>query len=414
MKKSLAIILTLVLAFTMLASGCSTQEATSKPSASSPAQSSSPQNGEDVIKIGWFGPLTGSNATQGISQQNAIALYVKELNEKGGLLGKKIEVFYYDDASNTEEAVKIATRLIEVDKVDLVAGSLISNCMLATGKMFNDAKIPTFGTGLSPTWMSKGWEYLFRTSLNTQLSITTLPKLMTEEFGYKSVAVFEGQDDYGVSAGQSLRDAATKAGMTVTTTENYVAGDTDFSGQIAKIMNSKPDCVFLGVLSGDVGNIVKQFRQYGYDGILFYSENVQQDIIKVAGEAADRIVFAYPYVLYDSPEEATDEYMKEFLTKYYAEYGEMPGGDCGYRGWDTMAVIDKAANIAGTVSGEKFREAVLSISDMKSLGGKFDFTKTKNGECLFEFNTYVIVDGKNVLLKDWFESDDYKNWKASH
>ena len=110
----------------------------------------------DVFTIGTMQPLTGSAATQGNAMLNSILLYTEELNERGGLLGKEVKVIYYDDMSDTEEAVKIATKLVEVDKVDFVIGSIISNCVLASGQIFEDAHMPFFGMGFSPTFMQQG------------------------------------------------------------------------------------------------------------------------------------------------------------------------------------------------------------------------------------------------------------------
>ena len=85
----------------------------------------------DVIKIGCPQPLTGTNALVGDTTVKAAQLAVKQINEQGGLLGRQVELVVYDDQASPEEAVKIATKLIEVDKVDVVCGSLIS-CVLAS------------------------------------------------------------------------------------------------------------------------------------------------------------------------------------------------------------------------------------------------------------------------------------------
>lgn len=259
--------------------------------------------------------------------------------------------------------------------------------------------------------MGQGWEYFFRPALNTAYSIPSLTTTM-EAMGFESVAVFEGQDDYGVSAGKAMRGACEEAGITVTTTENYVAGDTDFSGQIAKIINTDPDCVFVGVFTGDVGNVVKQFRQFGYDGVIFYSETLTQDVMDVAGDAVNHVIYKYPYINYQDAEECTDEFMKEFLLEYEAEYGYLPQGDATYRGWDGMICLEAAVNKAGTIEGEAVKEAMLSLSGVKGLAGTFDFTKAGDGECLYDFASWIVVDGKSVNLDAWYDTADYADFAA--
>lgn len=364
----------------------------------------------ETFKIGFYSPLTGSAATQGTAAQNSVALYIKELNERGGLLGMKVEGVYYDDASDTEEAVKIATKLVEVDKVDFVVSSIISNCVMASGQILEDAQIPFFGMGFSPTFMQQGWKYCVRPTLNSARSIPYLTTVM-KEFGFTSVAIFEGQDDYGASAGKSMREACEADGITVTTTENYVSGDTDFSGQVAKILGTNPDCVFLGVLGSEVGNAMKQFRQFGYDGILFYSEPLQQDHYDIAGDATDHIAFAFPYVTYTDINDCTDDFMMQFLEKYSAEYNELPKGEAAYRAWDAMSVLEEAVTEAGTKDGEAVLEAIYNIKDFRALGGMMDFTN-RDGECLTDFAMYVVVDQKSIAYDTWKASDDYKEFSA--
>ncbi|QUO38540.1 ABC transporter substrate-binding protein [Dysosmobacter sp. Marseille-Q4140] len=403
MKRFASLLLTAMMLLTLVA--CGGENTTTESS------DGDTENSDDVIVLGCYQPLTGNNAIQGEGAKNSVDLYVKELNAKGGWFGKQIKVVHYDDGADPEEAVKCVTKLIESDKIDLCVGSIISSCLLASGAALNENEIPTMGTGLSPTWMAEGWDYFFRACLNTAYSIPSLIETM-DQLGFESVAIFEGQDDYGVSAGKSMREACEAAGKTVTTTENYVTGDTDFSGQIAKIINTDPDCVFLGVLSGDAGNIIKQFRQFGYNGIIFYSETLTQDVINVAGDAVNHVIFKYPYITYQDAEDCTDPFMKEFLEKYEAEYGFLPKGDATYRGWDAMIVLDAAVQAAGSTDGAAVREALLNLSDVQGLAGTFDFTVTGDGEGLHDFASWVVVDGDSIKLDDWFGSDDYNAYAA--
>lgn len=410
MKKVASFILAVIMLLSLAACGGDTSKEAEKEDAPKAEQAGSET--ADEIVIGCYQPLTGNNAMQGGGARNSVDLYVKELNARGGLLGKQVRVVHYDDASDPEEAVKAVTKLVESDKIDLCIGSIISGCVLASGELLNTSQIPTMGLGLSPTFMQQGWEYIIRPSLNTSFSIPVLTSTM-KELGFESVAVFEGQDDYGVSAGKAMRAACEEAGITVTTTENYVTGDTDFSGQIAKILATEPDCVFMGVFSGDAGNVLKQLRQFGYDGIVFYSESLTQDIINVAGDAVDHVIFKYPYVTYDHADECTDEFMKEFLVKYEAEYGFLPQGEATYRGWDGMIVLEAAVNAAGTTDGPAVQKAMLELSGVKGLGGTFDFAAGEgSGEGLFDFASWVIVDGKPMDLAAWYDTDDYTAFAA--
>ena len=342
-------------------------------------------------------------------------LYIKQLNERGGLNGRQVEFVSYDDANLPEEAVRCATRLAEVDECDAVFSGFYSSCILASGSVLNDAGIPFFVGGLSPTLTSQGWTYVARTSLNTNNNIPELPGIL-EELGLSKIAVLQSQDEYGTSSGNNMRTAAEEAGMEVTTTENYVSGDTDFSGQVNRIVATEPDAVFLAAPAQDCGVLVRQLRQYGWTGLVFGSELLNTSAMEIAGDAADHMMFAYPYVVYNDIsmyDESTNKAMYDFQMAYEAEYGKACGSDCGYRAWDAMVVLEEAVNRAGSTDPDAIMEQIYQIDDVMSLSGKvMDFSREQNGDCMYEFNYYVIVDGEPITLEQWRETEDFTTYAA--
>jgi len=415
MKKVIAILLSIVLTLSLAACGGTTTTPSSNDnnhSTSAPSESNNPgtsQNFSGVFKVGVHIPMTGPESVQGMAGLNAIKLYAKLLNEKGGLLGKKVEVIAYDDQISPEVAVTVATKLIEVDNVDVAINGTGSSCCLATGELFNKAGIPAFGLGISKTFMAQGWEYQFRPTINTTISVSTLPKLMTS-MGYKKLAMITGQNDYGINNRNVMLEYAPKAGMEIVADETMVSGDTDFSGQITNMLKNKPDAVFIGIASGDVATCIKQLRQFGWDGIIFYSENLQQTMVEIAGEASNYVAFAYPYALYNDINDIKDPQMKEFYELYLAEYGQLPPGDCAYRGWDAMLILEEAVKIAKSTERDAIRDAILEISGLKILGGTANFAATKNGECLTEYYNFIVIDGKNVNFADWLKTEDAQKY----
>lgn len=405
LKKVSALLLVAVLGVSLAACGGSA----SSGAAASGTSGAASATGEFVI--GNPQPLTGVNAQVGDAANKAAALAVKYINENGGFNGVPVRLINYDDQGAPEEAVKLATKMIQVDKVDAVLGSLTSTCMLAAGKYYNDAKLVTFGTGNSPTWMEQGWDYVFRACLNTALSMPFLGDKMVE-MGIKSVAVFQGLDDAAKTSAETFIKVCEERGIEVLTTESYTDGDTDYSGQVAKIISKNPDVVFCSTNGPTMAIFAKQLRQLGYNGLAFNREGLTADAISVAGSAADNWVFVYPYVTYTSPDEATDPDMKEFLQMFYDEYGEMPYHDCAYRSWDAMMVMAEAARIAGSNDSEAMRDAVSQIKDFKVLGGVLDFTDG-TGEGLHTLNTYIVKDGKYSDFDTWYEEGGYDALKAA-
>lgn len=364
------------------------------------------------LKVGVHIPLTGTNAPEGQAGLNAIELYIDKLNERGGLYGYPVELVVYDDANTPETSVTVATKLIEVDKVDIAQNGIGSSCCLASGELFNAAGIPTFGLGISATFMQQGWEWMFRPTINSTTAVQNYPKYWAE-LGFKTVAILSGQDDYGINNTKAIVENAEAAGITIVANETVTAGDTDFSGQIANIISANPDVVFFGMNTGDMSTSIKQLRQFGYDGLTYYSQAIQQSMIDIAGDAVNHMVFAYPYVLYTDINDVTDPMMKEFCELYYEEYGKLPESEVCYRCWDFCIVMEEAVKKAMSFEPEAIQAAMLEISDLPILGGKANFAAFKDtayGECLEEYNFFILIDGKSVSLKDWLETSDAANY----
>lgn len=409
MKKILAVVLVLCLAVSLAACGGTTSsdnQSTQNTQDTQNTQQSAAADTGDTFIIGCPQPLTGTNAQPGECALNAVKLAAKQFNENGGINGKQVQVLSYDDQGLPEEAVKLATRMVQADGVQAIIGSCISSCVLSSGKIYNDAKIPTFGTGTSPTWMAEGWEYVFRACQNNDFALPLVVNKL-KDLGITKAAIFAGQDDAAVAGVNTFTELCKEAGIEITTSESYAEGNTDFSGQVAKIINSNPQVVFISTFGPTQPLIAKQLRQFGYNGLCFTKDLYQVDALNVAGAASNGIAFAYPYLTYSSVDECDDPFIKEFLTAYEAEYGTLPVSDCAYRAYDSMLVLKAACEAAGSNDGEAVAKAVGTLSGVQTLAGEQDFTKG-DGEGLHEFNIFVIDDEKYMTWNTWEGTDGYQ------
>jgi len=402
MKKILAVALVLCMAVSLAACGGTTSQSAQSTQNTQQADAVA---AADTFIIGCPQPLTGTNAQPGECALNAVKLAAKQFNENGGINGKQVKVLSYDDQGLPEEAVKLATRMVQADGVQAIIGSCISSCVLSSGKIYNDAKIPTFGTGTSPTWMAEGWEYVFRACQNNDFALPLVVNKL-KDLGITKAAIFAGQDDAAVAGVKTFTELCKDAGIEITTSESYAEGNTDFSGQVAKIINSNPQVVFISTFGPTQPLIAKQLRQFGYNGLCFTKDLYQVDALNVAGAASNGIAFAYPYLTYSSVDECDDAFIKDFLTAYEAEYGTLPVSDCAYRAYDSMLVLKAACEAADSNDGEAVAKAVGTLSGVQTLAGLQDFT-TGDGEGLHEFNIFVIDGEKYMTWNNWEGTDGY-------
>ncbi len=362
----------------------------------------------ETFRIGTYLQLTGSNSAAGTSGQKGIDLAIKQINEQGGFNGATVVVEHFDTTGSTEEAVKIVQRMLTGDNYDAIIGSVNSNEVSACISYLNEAKVYNFGLGTSATWMEDpDMIYTFRASANNN-RIAPLDVDLILELGYDSVAIMNGTDDTGASTADAFEAACEEKGVTVTTRQQCDSEDTDFSGQISQIIASDPDCVFMSLIGTTFGPFVKQLRNMGYTGMIGCKECFSAEYQNVAGGAPNTnyIFYVYPYVAYTNIEDCNIPIMREFLEAYQAEYNELPAHEAAYRGYDTMMAMWEAAKIAGANDDESLREATNQVVT-EGLGGTMDFTDGSR-EAYSNFNSFILVDGKDMLVSDWLAEGGYE------
>lgn len=418
MKKFLSIFMVFAICFSLVACGTTNNTSsgnTTNGNTSTNGETGGETGGEttgDPLLIGTFQPLTGTNAEIGENQVNGQQLAINQINANGGLNGQMLEMITYDSQGVPEEAVKACQRLVEVDGIDFMMGDLISSNMLATGEYLNENQILTFGTGLSSTWMEQGWEYIWRACVNNG---TTMPILAEKliDMGVNSVGVLHGQDDANNTAYEVFAEKYEELGGTITTAETYVEGDSDFSGQIAKILNTSPDAVLLCSHSSIQGSFMRQLRSQGFLGLAMCKEPFTSADIELSGASSDNVAFIYPYVTYSDPEDCEDEQIKQFLIDYQAEFGKMPTHDCAYRGYDAMMALAEACTRAGSNDTAAVLEALGTINDLDGLIGTLDFTQGDREGVHNATAGFVVLDGKYVDIDSWIADGGYDALKNS-
>ena len=409
MKKRLfAILIVLIMVFAV--AGCGGSEAPANTANDSPATSdsgtaSAEPTGEPIKWGGWT-YLTGVHATLGKCIENSMLLGVKHINERGGINGRPVEITIYDNASQTDQAGQVVTRLVEQDKVKAVIGSCTTPELLTYMPLLEDRGIPNTTCGTSASATNLGNKYTFRvTGPATMTDKVTFEKM--QEMGITSLAMLAVQNEWGVQGIEQYAQWCEDAGISFTN-ESFTLGDTDFTGQVAKLTNTDPDCFLVYANNGrDVSNIVKQLRRTGWTDYVWATEAcATAEYRDVAGEDGNGTVYVTTSVVPDDPEDAVNEQEKQFLIDYYEEYGEYPPADTGYRAYDATQLMAIAFETAEDIDDpESLSEAFFNIKGYEGIQGTFDYTD-RTGEGLYSANPYVIDGGKNIPWSKWIETHD--------
>jgi branched-chain amino acid transport system substrate-binding protein len=354
------------------------------------------------INIGFYGPLTGPMSLSGIASKQGADLAIKQINARGGVIGRKLVLVSYDDKSSPEEAVKGVTRMISSDKVQLIVGSLHSGNILASAPVVEKAKIPEIGIGTSPGWLEKGYTYLFRPLANTNLINVQIAKTISE-LKYKKVGALGRADEYGKTGVDDVKKQLEQYGIPLVA-EWFNPGDSDFTGQLTKLINAKIDVLVALGVDADQGPIVKQARLNGFDGLIVGPESLSVPSVKeVAGRDAEGAVFGSSYVIPPKPEQAFNKLHQDFFKAFVTEFGKMPDSQTALRTYDSVMIFAEAVKRAKGTDGTAVRDQIASLNGFEGLAGVFDFRNGK-GEGIRAARMFAIKNGQDVLLEDYLKT----------
>ena len=403
LKRICSLVLALVMAFSLCACGNSTADSKAAADGGTPSA--------DTFKIGVSVILSGAGAVYGEEAVNGVKLALDYINANGGFNGVQGDYVVYDEQSKAEEAVKIAQKFIQTDKVNAVLASTSSSLALAACPYYEKAGVVTLPMGNSPAFTQQGWKYVYHAVMNNDFTTPIVEDLLVQ-LGFNTVAVAKSQDDNGLNSAQLFIDACGEDGIQVLTEEAFATTDTDFSGQCARIVSANPECVFMSV-SGDAnGTFIKQLRSFGYTGLVFSKESMTTSMIDIAGEdAAKYVVFANPYVVYQTIEDCDIESVHAFLESYIAKFGAINTTDICYRAYDCVMTIWEAAKIAGSNDSEAIAQAMDAVK-FEGLGGTLDFT-VGDHEGYHTFNSFIEINRKNLDFQSWCENGGYDEYKAA-
>ncbi|WP_197511835.1 ABC transporter substrate-binding protein [Tessaracoccus coleopterorum] len=222
----------------------------------------------DTIRVGLNYELSGGVATYGQASVLGIKMAIDEINEAGGVAGKKIEPVEYDNKSDAAEATTLATKLMTNDGVIAAMGPATSGNFKATIPVANKNKVPVVSgsaTADDVTWDGKTLqEYAFRICFSDSFQGTIMAKFAAENLSAKTAVIIkDNSSDYSKGLAAAFTEEFGKLGGSIVGEEAFVAGETDFNTILTRIKGQSFDVVFLPGYYSEAGLIIKQARDLG-------------------------------------------------------------------------------------------------------------------------------------------------------
>jgi len=385
-KKSLALLLVCLFIVSIGVTGCGPK----------PEQASAPA--EDVIKVGWMGTLTGDQAVWGQCELNTVKMLFEEINEKGGVLGKKLEVIGYDTKGDPQEAVNVANRLTGQDKVVAILGPNASGNAIPIAPVLEQAKVPdiaTVATNPKVTVLDgKVKPYNFRVCFIDPYQGAVAAGYAAEVLKAKNAAIlYDVGDDYSQGLTQFFEEYFVKKGGTIVAKGGFKTGDVDFRPQLSKIKAANPEVIFMPYFFKEVALSANQARELGITATLMGGDGwPSEQLISMAKEAVEGSYFVN-HLDFDDPE------VQDFKTRYKAQYGKDVELN-GYLVHDAVLMLVDAMQRAGEADSEKITKA-LETTDIKGITGRIKIGKDTHNPEGKDAAIIKIVDGKYVFQQKY-------------
>jgi len=333
------------------------------------------KGGGDEILIGEYGSLTGSEATFGISSTNGLNLAVDEMNNSGGLLGKKIRLITYDNQGKPSEAQTVVQRLIKNDNVIAVIGEVASSRSKAGAPICQQNKIPMITPASTNPEVTAIGDYIFRVCFIDPFQATVVSKFIINTLKLKRVALLKDvKNAYSTGLADFFEKEFKNMGGEIVEVQSFQAGDKDFKAQLTSIKAKNPEAIFIPAYYTDVNLISIQAREIGITIPLIGSDGWESEKL-TEGKAKDALegCFFSTHVSTENPDPA----VQNFIKKYKEKYNMMPDA-MSFLAYDAGMILFDAIKRAGSTDAEKIKNELAKTVDFAGVTGKISINEQRN------------------------------------
>ena len=320
----------------------------------------------DPIRIGLQGPLTGGSSPMGVSMRDGVKLAVGEINAKGGVLGRKLELIERDDEARNERGVQIAQELINKEKVVAAVGYINSGVALASQRFYQEAKIPVMNNVATATTITKQFadqpeNYVFRNAANDTIQSGMIVEELVTRRKYDKVAILADSTNYGQLGREDLEKALAAKGIKAVAIEKYNIKDVDMTPQLLKAKEAGAQVVITYGIGPELAQIANGMVKLGWKVPMMGSWTLSMgNFIDNAGKNADGAIMPQTFI-----QEGNTPKRKSFIAAYQKAYkvDRIPSPVSAAQGYDSIYLLAAAIAQAKSTEGPKIREA---LEDLKA------------------------------------------------
>jgi branched-chain amino acid transport system substrate-binding protein len=382
----------------------------------------------DPIKIGVAGPYTGGSSPMGVSMRDGVRLAATEINAKGGVMGRKIELIERDDEAKNERGVQVAQELINKEKVVATLGYINTGVSLASQRFYQEAKIPVINNVATGSIVTKQFlppehadNYVFRSSAADVIQSALIVKQAIEVMKFTKVAILADSTNYGQLGREDLEKALAAKGITPVAVEKFNVKDVDMTAQLLKAKEAGAQAVLTYAIGPELAQIANGMEKLGWKVPMIGSWTLSMgNFIDNAGKNGEGALMPQTFI-----QEPNTPKRKAFIAAYQKAYnppnGRIPSPVSAAQGYDSMYLLAAAIKQAGTTDGVKVREALENLNEkIEGVVTTYDHPYTHDDHEAITINMVVmgkVQDGhvvyaneadKNVAVREKATADKTK------
>ena len=359
----------------------------------------------EPIKIGVAGPFTGGSAPMGVSMRDGVKLAVAEINAKGGVLGRQLQIVERDDEAKNERGVQIAQELINKEKVAATVGYINTGVALASQRFYQEAKIPVMNNVATGSIVTKQFadqpeNYIFRNSANDSIQSAMIVEEAITRRKFKKVAILADSTNYGQLGREDLEKALEKKGIKSVATEKYNLKDVDMTAQLLKAKQAGAEVVLTYGIGPELAQIANGMEKLGWKVPLIGSWTLSMgNFIDNAGKNGDGTRMPQTFI-----QEPTTPKRKAFIDAYVKAYnppgGRMPSPVSAAQGYDSIYLLAAAMKQAGSTEGPKVLAALENLNEkVDGVVTSYNkpYSKTDHEAINFDNTVFGEVKGGRVV-----------------
>ena len=319
-----------------------------------------------TIKIGFFGDLTGPTFNFGRSAYNGVIMAADEINNAGGINGRKIDVVIEDDRGSAEEAARLTAKLIDNDKVvAIIAGGTSGNSRAAAPKA-QASHIPLISPSSTDPAVTQVGDYIFRACFVDSFQGEVMANFAANTLKAQTAAIlYDFNSSYGGGLTEYFELSFAKLGGRIVSKQTYMQGDADFKGQLSSIRSAAPDVIYIPGYYGDVALIAKQARLIGLTQPLLGGDGWDApELWQLGGDALNGAYITTHYSS-DDPSPA----IQTFVENYKQRYGQLLPDAHAALAYDASKLLVDAIKRAGTTDSAQLRDALAQTKNFQGVTG---------------------------------------------